>query len=87
MTVVEQELLFASLRRDHPDWPVRLASGYVHGAHDEGLYDKPQVSTRHPRKDEYRLGYLVGFAVRRGLDAESEKWFRFIGDLLKEAHV
>ena len=83
MTPDQQEKLFASLRKAHPTWSVQRLSGYVHGVNDEETQDKPTRSMRQ-RRDEYGIGYLVGFAVRRGSDVEHLTWFRFVGDLVKE---
>jgi hypothetical protein len=35
--------------------------------------------------DDYGLGYLMGFAMRRGPDAEIEPWFGLIGLLVEDA--
>jgi len=78
MTPDYQEKLFTSLRNAHPAWSVRRVSGYVHGANDESRLDQPMRDMQ-KRRDEYALGYLIGFAVRRGEDAEHEKWFRLVG--------
>jgi len=79
----EQEKLFAKLRTAHPTWPLRFVSGYVHGARDESVRDRPPpVMAR--AGDEYALGYLTGFAMRRGEDAEHTGWFRFVSRVVKE---
>ena len=83
MSPADQEKLFISLRGTHPTWSVQRLSGYVHGANDESRLGQPQRIMQN-QQDEYALGYLTGFAVRRGEDAEYERWFRFIGDLVKE---
>lgn len=84
MTPPEQEKLFADLREMHPNWTARFCSGYVHGAQDETKQRKPRsgmlVDARH--LDHYALGYLTGFAVHCGPDAEQESWFGFAGMLI-----
>jgi hypothetical protein len=84
MTPSEQEALFIQLRRRFPDWSSTFTSGYVHGASDEGDRRQPRkgylgAARRH---DEYALGYIVGFAIRRGIDAEQERWLAPVGTIL-----
>jgi hypothetical protein len=85
MTGKEQEQLFTELRASHPEWAPKFCSGYVHGAVDELLRDKPKGTyiIDAGKKEQYALGYLVGFAVRRGTDCELEPWFSVIGDMMK----
>ena len=84
MTIQEQEELFAFLRATPPNWSLKLCSGYVHGCVDEGKLKAPRGSLRSSKvHDDYALGYLAGFAVRRGEDAEREPWFDFIYHLVR----
>jgi hypothetical protein len=87
MNPQDQEKLFLSLRAIHPQWGVRFCSGYVHGVRDEEKRRTPQVAYIQGavQKELYSTGYLTGFAVRRGSDAEVEPWFDFVGDLVSEA--
>lgn len=84
MSPAEQENLFAKLRSVHPKWTPRFTSGYVHGAKDERerAEPPPQFAREHT---EYAHGYLLGFAVHRGEDAEVEPWFATVGELVQEA--
>ena len=82
MTHAEQEALFATLRATHTDWSTQFVSGYVAGVVDEGIKTRPSSSLIH-RRDQYAVGYLVGFAVHRGSDVEEAGWFGFVGDLVK----
>jgi hypothetical protein len=86
MTATEQESMFKLLQRVHPTWSTYFVSGYIHGVQDEGLRPKPQgLYIRDARRlDQYALGYLIGFALHRGTDAESEPWFGFVGELVKD---
>ena len=85
MTADEQESLYASLKKAHPDWTDQFCSGYVSGVMDEETREKPNsiFTRRIGGLDHYALGYLVGFALHRGQDVEMEPWFRFVGLLVK----
>lgn len=73
MTPTDAEQLFQQLRDAHPRWSVRFCSGYVHGARDETLLGKP-ASGYASGTTPYDLGYITGFVIRRGVDAELERW-------------
>jgi hypothetical protein len=77
MSPAEQEKLFAVLKAAHPDFPDRFISGYVHGAADEAERKHPKGEFKSSAKvlDLYAVGYLTGFAVHRGPDAQLEPWF------------
>jgi hypothetical protein len=85
MTVIEQEELFVSLKNSHPAWTDKFCSGYVAGVVDEATQSKPkaELARRRTELDHYALGYLTGFAMHRGQDAETEPWFGFVGNLVK----
>ena len=74
MDVKTQELLFENTRKRHPTWTPRFCSGYVHGANDEGFCKFPDPSRR-GSKEEYNLGYLIGFVVCRGPEIETMTGF------------
>jgi hypothetical protein len=79
MTPQEQNQLYLDLKAAHPGWSNRFLSGYVHGANDEPDKKRPSVSLTAQAHDldHYALGYLTGFSVHRGPDAEMEPWFGF----------
>lgn len=82
MSPTDQDKLFVSLRKTHSKWSMMYCSGYVHGAKDEGVWRNPRKEFRLPTSgchDDYTLGYLTGFAIHRGVDAETEPWFAFMG--------
>lgn len=87
MTPQEQKAVFDRLQHYHPDWTPKFISGYVHGANDAGDFSHPKrdfiVTAR--KRDDYGLGYLLGFAIRYGEDCESERWFSLIAPLAREA--
>jgi len=87
MSPAEQEKLFGVLRIAHQKWSPRFCSGYVHGAQDEQFRTKPKRDQLLMAEalDDYGLGYLMGFAMRRGPDAEIEPWFGLIGLLVEDA--
>jgi len=72
MNVQEQEKLFRKLRKEYAGWSSEFISGYVHGAQDESMFDRPHMDQT---GDSYSTGYVVGFAVHRGIDATVEPWF------------
>jgi hypothetical protein len=88
MSPADQEKLFTEIGTVHPTWTPKFKSGYVHGANDETTRTRPV--SRYVREAtgyvdyEYALGYLAGFATHRGVDAEMEPWFDFIGDLVRQ---
>lgn len=84
MIVQEQEQLFAALKEAHPAWTPRFTSGYVHGVNDESCRTRPKSSFVREAAvlDHYALGYLTGFALHRGVDAELEPWFGFVSLLV-----
>jgi hypothetical protein len=86
LTPAEQEMMFKQLRALHPQWPDRFISGYVAGAQDEDRRSQPTSIQRQKALglDHYALGYLTGFAVHRGVDAEAEPWFHLIGLIVEE---
>ena len=77
MTVAEQEALFKSLKEAHPKWTNKFCSGYVAGVVDEARHEQPENTFVKDADllDPYALGYITGFAVHRGSDAELEPWF------------
>lgn len=85
MTADEQEVLYASLKKHHPDWTDQFCSGYLSGVMDEEVRPRPNpvYSRRSVDLDHYTLGYLTGFALHRGQDCEMEPWFRFVGLLVR----
>jgi hypothetical protein len=87
MNPQEQEQLFKKLQVLHPQWPNRFISGYVAGAQDEDRHAQPSAIQRQKavELDHYALGYLVGFAMYRGPDAEAEPWFHLIGLIVEDA--
>jgi hypothetical protein len=84
MSPTEQEALFKTLQTIYPHWQPQFCSGYVHGAADEGRRKFPQPLFL-DAEDDYEIGYLLGFAIHRGVDAEVEPWFSKIADRLVEA--
>lgn len=86
MTPQEQEAMFTQLKALHPRWPDRFISGYVAGAQDEDNRPQPSAIYRQTAMelDHYALGYLLGFAIHRGVDAEQEPWFHLIGLIAEE---
>ena len=89
MTPKEQEALYRDIHAVHPQWPPRFLSGYVHGAVDEENYRTPRSEMVHNAHDldHYALGYLTGFAMRRGQDAETELWFDFVALIVRDARA
>jgi len=87
MTAREEEQLYLDLKSVHPTWTPPFISGYVHGSRDEpGRKGPKPIYVREARtKKPYALGYLLGFAVNRGPDAQAEAWFGMIGDLIDHA--
>jgi hypothetical protein len=89
MNAQDQEKLFAALQTAHPHWPKRFISGYVNGVLDEGMGSRPQRVMVEDAKEQspYALGYLVGFAIRRGGDVEREPWFGFVSLVVEEVRA
>ena len=85
MTPQESEKLFAVLQAAHPRWSAQFCSGFVHGARDEAEHKKPP-KLYVDRPDQYARGYLTGFALYRGSDAECQSWFDFVGTSVEGAH-
>jgi hypothetical protein len=83
MTAKEQLVYFHELRERYPRWSGHFISGYVHGALDEGRRTDPESSyvARTRQADPYADGYLLGFAMHRGTDAEKESWFGAVARL------
>lgn len=86
MTPLEREKMFRDLQAIHPQWPPRFISGYIHGVEDEDRHKHPAKTFQDSAHDldHYALGYLVGFAMHRGPDAECEPWFHLIGLIVEE---
>ena len=82
----DQEAFFANLKAAHPGWSPRFISGYIHGMQDEGKYKQPRHTYVREAGDlaHYALGYLLGFAMHRGIDCETESWYGFVGTLVAQ---
>jgi hypothetical protein len=86
MSPLDQEKLFKQLRSIHPQWPILFLSGYIHGVNDEESRACPldaQIQ-KASELDRYGLGYLLGFAMHRGIDAEMEPWYGLIALMVRE---
>jgi hypothetical protein len=87
MNPQEQKALYRKMQLANPQWPTRFLSGYVAGAQHETQYQQPVrfMQEQAHDLDHYALGYLVGFAMYRGPDAETEPWFHLVGLIVEEA--
>jgi hypothetical protein len=76
----EQEQYYAKLKTAFPSWSQDLLSGWVHGAVDEDMNRAPKrdMVTRAKHNEVYACGYLLSFALHRGIDAEEEHWFEYV---------
>ncbi len=77
LSQAEQEALFKQLKAAHPRWTDAFVSGYVHGVADESFRGSPMLKGR---VDPYGKGYLLGFALHFGEDAELASWFGALGE-------